>query len=105
MNHVMVRYKVKADRVAENEVLIAKVFEQLRQGNPKGLRYASFKLDDGLSFVHLVARDGSSEDNPLHGFSAFREFTAGVNDRCDEAPEVTHMNALGAFEYSESAQE
>jgi len=37
MRRVMVRYKVKPDRVAENERHIAKVFEQLERDKPAGL--------------------------------------------------------------------
>jgi len=46
---MMVRYKVKADRAAENEGCIAKVFEQLKREQPAGLRYASFKQGDGVT--------------------------------------------------------
>jgi hypothetical protein len=34
MKRVMVRYKVKADRAAENENYISKVFEQLKKEPP-----------------------------------------------------------------------
>ena len=58
----MVRYKIKADRVAENERYITSVFEQLEREKPPGLRYASFKLEDGVSFMHVAlveTEDGS----------------------------------------------
>ena len=55
MKRVMVRYKVKADRATENERYIASVFEQLKREQPPGLRYASFKLGDGVSFVHIAS--------------------------------------------------
>jgi len=48
MRRVMVRYKVKADRVEENKQLIADVFAQLKREKPAGLRYASFNLGDGV---------------------------------------------------------
>jgi hypothetical protein len=41
MKRMMVRYKVKPDRVAENERSIVSVFEQLNRAQPIGLRYAS----------------------------------------------------------------
>ena len=56
MPHI-VRYKLKADRVAENEAFVAKVFEELKRVAPQGLHYATFKLDDGVSFMHLVYRE------------------------------------------------
>ena len=55
MRRVMVRYKVKADRAAENESYVKKVFEQLERERPAGVRYATFKLDDGVSFVHIAS--------------------------------------------------
>ena len=58
MRQVMVRYKVKPERVEENEELVRAVYDELGRTEPAGLRYATFKLDDGVSFVHLaVTRD------------------------------------------------
>ena len=61
MKH-MVSYTLKADRVAENERLAAAVYDALKQARPPGLRYATFRLEDGVSFVHIVSHaepDGS----------------------------------------------
>ena len=49
MKH-MVSYKLKPDRVAENEGLVVAVFDALRQSRPAGLRYATFRLGDDVSF-------------------------------------------------------
>ena len=54
----MVRYKVKPDQAARNEELVRAVYEELEQTRPDGLSYATFKLDDGVSFMHLAAIDG-----------------------------------------------
>ena len=54
MRQVMVRYKVKPDRVAENEALVRAVYEELAATEPAGLRYATFRLEDGVTFVHLA---------------------------------------------------
>ena len=51
MRRVMVRYRVKPDRVEENEELVRSVYEELRRTRPEGLRYATFKLEDGVSFI------------------------------------------------------
>jgi hypothetical protein len=68
----MVRYKVKADRAAENESYITRVFEQLKREKPPGLRYASFRLDDGMSFVHIVSLEAADGSNPLGELPAFK---------------------------------
>jgi hypothetical protein len=92
---VLVRYKVKPGRVAENEELVRAVYEELEQTRPDGLSYVTFKLDDGVSFMHVaVTADGS---DPLPQVAAFRRFREGVAERCDEQPVVTTLSAIGSF--------
>jgi hypothetical protein len=96
---VVVRYRLKADRVAEHEALLARVFEELAVVKPAGLRYRALKLADGVSFVHLAehaAADGAGE-NPLTSLPAFRAFVASIRERCDEPPAASDTTALGAY--------
>ena len=53
MKRLMVRYRVRADQAAANEQYVKDVFEQLDRRQPSGVRYASFKLDDGV-MRHLL---------------------------------------------------
>jgi hypothetical protein len=99
MKRLMVRYKVKADRAAENEGYIAKVFEQLRSNKPSGLRYASFKLEDGLSFVHIVSVEAADGSNPLSELPAFKAFTAQIKDRCEEPPIAVDLKEVGSYRF------
>ena len=55
MGVVVVRYQCKPDRADENQALVEKVFAELDANAPAGLRYASFRLADGVSFVHVAA--------------------------------------------------
>ena len=82
----MVSYKLKPDRVAENEQLAAAVYAALREARPAGLRYATFRLDDGVSFVHVVSHEEADGANALTALPAFQAFAAGVKDRCVEPP-------------------
>jgi hypothetical protein len=95
MRQVMVRYKVKPDRAAENEELVRAVYDELERAEPAGLRYATFKLDDGVSFIHLAATDDG--DSPLQELQAFQRFVERLADRCEEAPVVTDLRAIGSF--------
>jgi len=97
MRQVMVRYKVKPDRVEENEALVRAVYEQLHRDAPEGLRYATFRLDDGVSFVHLATVDTEDGRTPLTGLEAFQRFQAGIGERCDEPPAVTELEPIGAY--------
>ena len=98
MRQVMVRYRVKPGEVAENERLVRDVYAELADRQPEGLRYATFKLDDGVSFVHLATQAG--EHNPLAEVEAFGRFQAGIGDRCDEPPVVTELEEVGSFRFN-----
>ena len=95
MRQVMVRYKVKPDRVEENEQLVRAVYDELAATRPAGLRYATFRLEDGVSFVHVASVEG--EHNPLAEVEAFARFQADVRDRCDEPPVVTELHEVGSY--------
>ena len=94
MKQVMVRYKVKPDQVAENETLVRAVYDELGQLAPDGFRYATFRLEDGVSFVHLAWTNG---DAPLPRLDAFKRFTEHIADRCDEPPALTELATIGSY--------
>jgi quinol monooxygenase YgiN len=93
----MVRYKVKPDRVAENEELVRAVYDELQRTEPTGLRYATFQLGDGVSFVHLASTETEDGRSPLSQVEAFRRFQENVDDRCEETPVVTELREIGSF--------
>ena len=95
MRHVMVSYRVAPERVAENEELVRAVYRELEESRPAGLRYATFKLPDGVSFVHVA--ETSEGHNPLPELEAFRRFQAGIGERCEEPPLVSELSAIGSF--------
>jgi hypothetical protein len=94
MPHVMVRYRVHPDRVAENEVLVRAVYNELAAARPDGLHYATFKLPDGVTFVHFAQHD---EPNPLSQVAAFQRFQEGIRERCEEPPAVTELQEVGSY--------
>jgi hypothetical protein len=96
MGSSMVRYKVKPERAAENEALVKAVYEQLGRERPAGLHYATFKLPDGVSFMHVVFET----DQPgriLGEVAAFQAFTADIEARSDEPPVVTEITLVGSY--------
>jgi hypothetical protein len=97
MRQVMVRYKVKPDRVAENERLVRAVYDELHRTEPAGLRYATFRMADGVSFVHLSTTETEDGRNPLTEVEAFARFQEGIGERCDEPPVVTELEAIGSY--------
>ena len=96
MKQVLVRYKVKEDRVAENEALIREVYKELHELKPAGFRYSTFKLDDGVSFVHVAFDE--NDINPLPQLGAFRKFQSAIKERCAENPFVHAITVTGSYE-------
>lgn len=95
MRRVMVRYRVKLERVAEHEGYIRAVFEELARTAPAGIRYGAYKLPDGVSFVHIAFV--AAEKNPLDAVAAFETFLSGIKDRCDEAPVTVVLTEIGSY--------
>jgi hypothetical protein len=97
MRRVMVRYQVKPERVEENEQLVRDVYEELRGLRPDGFRYGTFKLEDGVTFVHLAVHD--TDHNPLSEVGAFQRFQADIRDRCDVPPVVATLDEVGSYRF------
>ena len=97
MRTIMVRYKTKPGRAEENELLVKKVFQDLQSAAPQGVRYATFKLGDGVSFVHIASIDTADGSNPIVESAAFKAFQAEIRDRCDEPPVSAELTAVGSY--------
>ncbi len=95
MNATVVRYRVEPGRGDENAALVETVYEELRAAGPPGFRYATFRLDDGVSFVHVAVVDDDSR--PLTRLAAFKRFQKGLHERCVEGPEVTPASVVGSY--------
>jgi hypothetical protein len=93
----MIRYTVKPDRAEENAGYVERVFGALARERPAGVRYSVSRLDDGVSFVHLVEIEDGLPNNPLRALPEFEAFLAGINDRCAEQPVTVTLNRVGAY--------
>jgi hypothetical protein len=99
VKRMMVRYKVKADRAGENIGYARAVYDQLARERPAGLRYATFKLDDGVSFVHIVSHETDDDSSPLTAQAAFQAFVAEISERCEEPPVSTELHEIGSYAF------
>ena len=97
MKAIVVRYQTKPDRADENQRLIEKVFAELAETKPDGLRYRSFRLADGVTFVHIAHVTTTDGSNPLTQTAAFREFTAAIAERCEVQPVALEATVVGSY--------
>jgi hypothetical protein len=92
---VIVRYQTTPDAAEENQRLVERVYAELSETQPDGLRYLTLRLADGVSFVHIALRD--SADNPLQRVAAFAEFQSGLPERAVEPPQAQPATVVGSY--------
>ncbi len=97
MKATVVQYQVKAERAAENQRLIEAVFSELDERESDGFTYKVFRLDDGVSFLHVVIEHAIDEPDSLQDVPAFQAFVAGIADRCDVPPVATGATVVGGY--------
>jgi hypothetical protein len=97
---MIVRYRTRAEAGDANQRLVAGVLAELAAGGPRGLRYAAFRLADGVSFVHVVRYE--TDDDPLSRSPAFAAFQDGIADRLDGPPLLDEATLIGAYRFTDA---
>ncbi|MER8373061.1 hypothetical protein [Mesorhizobium sp. M1406] len=96
MKRHLIRYKTKPERADENERLVKAVFHELREKSPEGVRYMTWRSDDG-TFVHLVETETEAHADIITGLAAFEAFQNGIRDRLIERPQREEMTVVGSY--------
>ena len=99
MIKVLVTYKVKSDRVEENEKLVKAVYEELRQKNDPDIHYATFKLDDGQTFAHFASFASPEKQAELTESKSFQAFRKDLPARCEVPPDPQKLNEIDSYNF------
>ena len=98
MKATVVRYQAKPERADENQKLIEAVFADLEARDAQGFTYKVFRLEDGVSFVHVVIEhDDVEKPDSLQDVPAFQAFVADIADRCDVPPLAMGAEIVGSW--------
>jgi hypothetical protein len=97
MNSTVVRYQTKPERADENQKLIEAVFAELHQREPKGFTYKVFRLDDAVSFIHVVIEHDISDPDSLQDVPAFQALLARIDERCEISPVAAGATIVGGY--------
>jgi hypothetical protein len=92
---VVVRYQVHPDAAEENQRLVEQVYAELAVTEPGGLSYATYRLADGVTFIHIATITG--EQNPLNTTAAFARFQEGLAERCAQPPAPSGATIVGSY--------
>ncbi|MFC0627220.1 hypothetical protein [Kribbella deserti] len=94
----VVRYETKdADAANANQRLVEAVFAELNADDPGGLRYATFRLADGVTFVHVAVHE--TEKNVLEDSAAFRDFQKTIAERVAGPPSFSEATLVGSYRF------
>jgi hypothetical protein len=97
MSTTVVRYQAKPERADENQRLIEQVFAQLDERQLEGFTYKVFRLDDGVSFIHVVIEHETEHPDSLQALPAFQAFVSEIAERCDVPPVATAATVVGSY--------
>jgi len=92
----LIRYKTKPETAVDNQRLVEKVYEELTARDPGGVHYATLRLEDGVTFMHLFITDSDDAANTLGGIAAFAEFLRDLPQRCAEPPITQTVTVVGS---------
>ncbi|MEC8929934.1 MAG: hypothetical protein VYB08_00870, partial [Candidatus Latescibacterota bacterium] len=70
-----------------------------RTGGQEPRRLASFKREDGVSFVHVVSIETADGSNPQEQIDSFNAFTDQIGGRCDIPPQVMPLTDVGTYHF------
>lgn len=99
MDRILVTYKVKPERVKENEELIKAVYAELRQINDLDIHYATFRLTDGQTFVHIASFTSMDKQPVLTESKAFKAFQENLKDRCEIPPDPQKLEEVDSYNF------
>jgi hypothetical protein len=97
MKATVVRYQTRPEQAAENQRLVEAVFDDLEEREPVGFTYKVFRLEDGVSFVHVVVEHDVEDPDSLQSVPAFQAFVAGIADRCEIPPVAMGATVVGGY--------
>jgi len=92
----MIRAKIKAGKAADPEKAAQEMFTAIEAAQPQGVRYASCKLPDGVTYVILPGPD-DDENNPLGAVPAFRNFQENLNAWIAGPPATEQLTPVGSY--------
>src|SRR5258705_11811890 len=92
----LIRYKTKPEFADENQRLVEKVYEELGARDPGGVHYATFRLADGVTFLHVFTTDSADRSKTLGSIAAFAEFQRDRAQRCAAGPVPQGLPLFGS---------
>ncbi len=86
MKAVKVQYTVKEEYAETNKKNINQVMSDLRKLNNPGVKYSSYVLNDGKTFVHLGIYSDETAMSVATDLDSFKKFQMALKESQPEVP-------------------
>ena len=73
------------------------MFAELATRQPKGFEYRVFRMEDGVSFMHVVTEHDVEDRDSLQDVPAFQAFTENIAERCAVPPAPMGATLIGDY--------
>ena len=97
MSVTMVRQKIKSGSLDEAEAAVRDLFVTLGRLRPEGVRYASTRVVDSLTFVILVELADGIED-PRPAIPEYQRFLEQLEGWVDGPPVIEQLDVVGSYD-------
>ena len=97
MNVMMVRAKIKEEKIADAQAATDKVIQALEEARPADVRYAVSRLSDGVTLLAFLELEPGQE-HPLRTLPAYAEMLENLKEWYAEPPTVEHMTVIGSYQ-------
>jgi hypothetical protein len=97
MTTTVVRYQAKLELADANQQLLEAVFDELEERELEGFTYKVFRLEDGVSFIHVLIEHDVDNPDSLQALPAFQAFLSNIAERCDVPPVICGATIVGGY--------
>src|SRR5258708_7683473 len=77
--------------------LVENVYKEMTARGPGGVHYATLRLEDGGTFMHLFTTGSDDAANTLGSMPAFAEFQRNLSQRRAEPPVAQRVTVVGSY--------
>lgn len=92
----MIRSTIKAEHMADIDETSKRLFAALDREQPQGMRYTTYLLPDGVTFVILLEL-GDGVDNPLLAMPEAQAVQEGLKQWRAEPPAVEQLTLVRSY--------
>lgn len=92
----LARYKLKADKQDEVVSILEEFVKTVKEKEPNTLRYVVYRLEDGVSFVHIMYFKDEAAEQHHQEADYVKKFDELLNPNCVDAPEIVKITPVPA---------